>query len=140
MATQASMERNEAVARFLENQVNIYKESAEYIKAAAVRKAVIAVRALTAPFAVAQELLALDGVGPGTKEKIHAFCLEYGKDPSGGITGAAEKAATAMGKDKEYEWVEASDRDVIVELIKTGELLLKHVLPWRSDISAADVA
>ncbi len=126
--------------KLIDDVAAAYKESGEYIKAAAARKASKSIAGVAAPIAVAQELLVLEGVGKGTVEKIHAFLAARARDPSGGLAGAAAAAAAAAGKDADFEWVEASERDVLVDLIKRGELALESLRGWRSDISAADVA
>jgi hypothetical protein len=65
--------------------------------------------------------------------------LERMRDPSGGIVGEAQAADLAAGKDAEFAWVAESERDVLIGLIKTGELKLESLKGWRTDISAADL-
>jgi hypothetical protein len=110
---------------------------AEYMKAAAAAKAVAAVRAHDKPLRVAQELGALQGCGPSTVQKVYDFLLTYGEAPQGLAAQAAAAQADA-GRDPDFSWLEDSERDVLVELLKKGEVPWEKVKPWRADIGEAD--
>ncbi len=70
-------------------------------------------------------------------EKIQEL-LKSKASGDGGLL--AEAAAAKAGKDPELEWVAESDKEVLVEAIKKGELKLEAVRQWRQDITAEDVA
>ena len=110
---------------------------AEYFKAAAVKKAVDAVRAHDKPFRVAQELGALPGCGKGTVDKVAEFLRGQG-EPATGLVAEAAAAAAEAGRDAEFSWVEDSEREVVVELLRTGGIAFDKVQPWRKDIVEAD--
>lgn len=116
-----------------------YKEAGEYMKSAGANKAAKAIAALTEPIIFAQDLFILDGVGKGTVDRIAAYFADLHKDPSGGIAGAAAAADKASGKDAAFEWVADSERDVLLNLLSTGQLQIENLRGWRSDITAADI-
>lgn len=133
------MERNKGAAKLLEDVAIVYKEAGEYIKCAGLKKAAKVIAALTEPIKFAQELLALDGVGKGTVDRIAKYFAALHNDPSGGFAGAAAAADAAAGKDAAFNWVADSDRDVLINLIQTGQLSLENLRGWRSDIAASDI-
>jgi hypothetical protein len=136
IATHASMARNSAAVAHLRSIAATYKETAEYIKMAGMNKAAKSIEALTEPFKVPSELLALDNVGKGTVERLHAFCLEYGTSPSvGGSTAVDENALSADDR----KTIEDSDREVLIMLIREKAIKLEDVQRIRKDVSAADV-
>ena len=178
VAKGASMERNEAIAKFLDGIREAYKQSvrgsrqqralahpsrvffthqrnknsppppfhvlspvqADYFKAAAVKKVVDAVRAHKEPFRVAQELGALPGCGAGTVQKVHDWLDTYGKEDASNIAVMHAKAEAEAGKDPEFSWVEDSEKEILLGMLKRGELDLEKVRPWRADISEEDIA
>ncbi len=113
---------------------------ADYFKAAAVKKVVDAVRAHKEPFRVAQELGALPGCGAGTVQKVHDWLDTYGKEDAGNIAVMHAKAEAEAGKDPEFSWVEDSEKEILLGMLKRGELDLEKVRPWRADISEEDIA
>jgi hypothetical protein len=177
VAKGASMERNAAIANFLDGIREAYKAGvscgvrralrapplgptllltpllplpwaplfnasraplqAEYMKAAAAAKAVAAVRAVKEPLRVAQELGALQGCGPSTIQKVYDFLLTYGEAPQG-LAAQAAAAQVEAGRDPEFAWVEDSEKEVLLELLKKGEVPWEKVQPWRTDIKEAD--
>lgn len=91
------------------------------------------------------DLLSLDGCGKGTVEKIEAFLLQN-PGASSGSAGAGSGSSSSAGSgagyqkgDPEFQWVESSERDVVIGCIKSGEVPLAKVLEWRDDITATDV-
>ena len=133
----SSMARNAAAVAHLRSIAAQHKESAEYIKSAGFNKAAKSIEALTEPFKVPSELLALDNVGKGTVERLHAFCLEYGSSPSIGGSAAAINENDLSADDRKT--IEESDRDVLIMLIREKAIKLTDVLRLRKDVSAADV-
>ena len=138
----------------------------EYIKAAAAKKGAEAMAAHPTPFRVAEECAVLAGVGQGTVEKLAAFLKTYGK-PEPGIAGELAEKQKKEGKDEEFKWVEESERDVLLDMLREGQvtfdkvgcvgcgslwalcfvlpLLLTHIpppphthSPWRTDIKEGD--
>lgn len=107
------------------------------MKAAAAAKAVAAVRAVEKPLRVAQELGALQGCGPSTIQKVYDFLLTYGEAPQG-LAAQAAAAQAEAGRDPEFGWVEDSEKEVLLELLKKGDVPWEKVQPWRADIEEAD--
>jgi hypothetical protein len=111
------------------------------MKASVFKKAVKALKTLTEPFNLPEDLAALDGIGAGLVKRIHTALVEGAAGssaPGPAIVEEAKQHMQAAGKDVADEWIEGSDRDVIIDLLKSKSLTLKQVLVWRSDISAAD--
>ena len=86
---------------------------------------------------MAQELGALPGCGKGTVDKVAGFLATYGV-PATGLVAEAAAAQAEAGRDAEFSWVEDSEKEVLVELLKKGELDFAKVQPWRTDIVEAD--
>ena len=95
------------------------------------------VRAHPVPIRVAQELLSLQGCGKGTVEKVAAFLATYG-EPAVGLAAEAAAVQAEAGRDPELAWTEQSERDVLIDLLKTKQLDFAKVQPWRPDIKEGD--
>ena len=70
----------------------------------------------------------LPGVGQGTVEKIDAFFA--------GFTGGPPLQSAA---DDEHAYLEQSDKDVVVELLRAGSVTMEQVMKYRKDITTADL-
>lgn len=101
----------------------------EYIKAANLGKAATAVEGVTEPIRCGKDVSHLPGIGEGTVAKINAFFA------SGGGAPALPSAA-----DDENAWVEGSEKEVVVGMLKDGSLTMDVVKRFRSDITDADLA
>ena len=131
VAKGASMARNAAIVKFLQGIAQTYHDNKEWIKKAGANKAVKAVQALMEPVQVARQLLALEGCGKGTVEKVTAF-LEANPNAS-----AVQQAAQAADEDA---FLKDLDRDIVIGMVASGDVTLARVTAQRADISAADVA
>jgi hypothetical protein len=130
IAKGASMARNAAIAQMLEQVVQKYHDNKEWIKKAAATKAVKAVKALATPIQVARQLSALEGCGKGTIEKVEEFLKE---NPNASASHVAAQEAD------EDAYMKELDKEIIVGLLKSGEVTLERVVKQRADISQADL-
>ncbi len=105
----------------------------EYIKAASAKKGYLAMLAHPTPFRVAAECAVLQGVGASTVEKLAVFLKGYGK-PEEGLEAKHKAEMKASGKDMEFQFLEDSDKDVVLEMLKSGGVTWDKVKPWRADI------
>ena len=71
----------------------------------------------------------LPGIGDGTVKKINEFFATGGGAP-----------ALASAADDENAWVETSDKEVVVGMLKDGSLSMDVVKRYRSDITDEDLA
>lgn len=101
----------------------------EYIKAASLGKAAAALALVPEPIRCGKDVSHLPGIGESTVKKIDAF-----------FAGGGGAPALASAADDENAWVESSDKDVVVGLVKAGSLSLDVVRRYRSDITADDLA
>ena len=131
VAKGASMARNAAIVKLLEGVAQDYHDAKEYIKKANANKAVKAVKALVTPIQVARQLSALEGCGKGTVEKVEAFLKE---NPHASAGQVAEQEAD------EDAYIKDLDKDIVVGMVKSGDVTLERVAKQRADVSAADVA
>jgi len=90
-----------------------------------------AVQALVVPVVVARQLLALEGCGKGTVEKVEAFLKE---NPNASAGQQAQQA------DDEDAFIKDLDRDIVIGMVKSGDVTMARVAAQRGDISAADCA
>ena len=85
------------------------------------------------PIRVAAECAVLQGVGASTVEKLAVFLKGYGK-PEEGLEAKHKADMKASGKDMEFQFLEDSDKDVVLEMLKSGGVTWDKVQPWRADI------
>ncbi len=136
-------------------------EEKEWFKRAAALKAKASIAAVTEPIRTAAELGALEGVGASTVAKIAAFLVEdmawtaggggaggdagggAGGDAGGGAGGgpaAAGGGPPAPARDPALEWVGQSEREVVLDLLRSGSLTWDAVKAWRADITEEEAA
>ena len=137
IAKGASMERNAQIASFLKSVAQGYKDEAAWFKVASANKAVKAVEALTVPIRVAAELGSLDGCGKSTIEKVAEYLRGLGK-PQEGFVAAHKAAEAAAGKDESFSWLADSEKDVVLDMVKKGDVPQAQAIAWHPEISEAD--
>lgn len=101
------------------------------------KKVIDGVRAHKEAFRVAQEMGVLPGCGEGTQAKVAEFLASFG-EPAKGLVAEAAAAQAEAGRDAEFSWLEDSEREVVVELLKKNEVPIAQVMAWRKDIEEKD--
>jgi TPR repeat protein len=134
IAAGASMARNAQILEFVNGICAAYKESAEWFKLAAAKKAAAALAAHDKPIRVAAELGALTGFGKGTIEKVQEFLKGLGK-PGEGYAAEAAAAATDAGKDAQWDWLKDSDKATVLDLVASGGAPKEQAIAWHPDIT-----
>jgi hypothetical protein len=121
----------------------------EFFKKVNALKGAKAVSLAEAPIKNVRELSTYPGIGGGTAEKLTVFLRTYvpGSGPGSsssssagaGAGGGAASASLLKKGDPEFEYVEALDKSIVVDLIRDGSVTLAKVREWRGDITEADL-
>lgn len=97
----------------------------DYIKSAAAKRGEESMRAHPTPFRVAEECAVLQGVGAGTVLKLAEFLSTY--NSSKGLDAELSEKEKKEGKEEEFRWVEESEKDVILQMLREGQLSFEKV-------------
>jgi hypothetical protein len=120
----------------------------EFFKKVNALKGAKAVSLAEAPIKNVRELSTYPGIGGGTADKLTVFLRTYvpGSGPGSsssaagaGAGGGAASASLLKKGDPEFEYVEALDKSIVVDLIRDGSVTLAKVREWRGDITEADL-